>query len=226
MTSLFSEFDIWPAFWTTIQLTVVSAIGSLILGTIVAVFRLSPVSILRFFGTSYVNVFRNTPLTLIILSCSFVLYIQLGLKLANDSDPNFANTNAFRLAVVGLTVYHASYVCESLRSGVNTIPIGQAEAARSIGLTFAQTMREVILPQAFRGSVVPLGNTLIALTKNTTVAVVIGVAELASVLKNVTEKDPSSLNSAFLVTGLLFVLLTLPMGLGISMLGRRVAVKR
>ncbi|XAS75602.1 amino acid ABC transporter permease [Dermatophilaceae bacterium Sec6.4] len=226
MTSLFSEFDIWAAFWTTIKLTLLSGIGSLILGTIVAVLRLSPVRILRFFGTSYVNIFRNTPLTLIILSCSFVLYIQLGLKLANDSDPNFANSNTFRLAWIGLTVYHASYVCESLRAGVNTIPLGQAEAARSIGLTFAQSMREIILPQAFRGAVVPLGNTLIALTKNTTVAVVIGVNELSAVLKSVTERDPGSLNAAFLLIGLLFVLLTLPTGLSIGVLGRRVAVKR
>lgn len=226
MTGLFSEFAIWPAFWMTIKLTVFSAIGSLILGTIIAVLRLSPVAILRFFGTSYVNIFRNTPLTLIILSCSFVLYVQLGVKLANDADSNFANTNAFRLALIGLTVYHASYVCEALRSGVNTIPLGQAEAARSIGLTFAQSMREVILPQAFRGAVVPLGNTVIALTKNTTVAVVIGVNELAFVLKRVTEQDPSRLNQAFLLTGLLFILLTLPTGLGIGVLGRRLAVRR
>lgn len=226
MTSLFSDFDIWPAFWVTIQLTVLSAIGSLILGTIVAILRLSPIGILRFFGTSYVNIFRNTPLTLIILFCSFVLYVQLGIKLADDKDPSFATTNGFRLAIVGLIVYHASYVCEALRSGVNTIPLGQAEAARSIGLTFAQSMREVILPQAFRGAVVPLGNTLIALTKNTTVAVVIGVNGLALVLKTVTERDPGSLNAAFLVVGLLFVLLTLPMGLAIGTFGRRLAVKR
>ena len=226
MTSLFSDYPIWPAFWITIQLTIFGAIGSLILGTVVAVLRLSPIGILRFFGTSYINIFRNTPLTLLILASNFVLFIQLGIALANDKDPNFANSNNFRLALVGLIVYHAAYVCEALRSGVNTIPLGQAEAARSIGLTFAQSMREIILPQAFQGSVVPLGNTLIALTKNTTVAVTIGVLELASILRSVTERDPASLNAAFLVTGLLFVALTLPMGLAIGPLGRRVAVKR
>jgi len=226
VSSLISDFNIWSAFWVTIKLMVLSGLGSLILGTIVAILRLSPVSVLRFFGTAYINIFRNTPLTLIILFCSFVLYVQLGIKLASDSDPGFANTNSFRLAVVGLTVYHASYVCEALRSGVNTIPLGQAEAARSIGLTFAQSMREVILPQAFRGAVVPLGNTLIALTKNTTVAVVIGVNELAFVLKKITEDDPGSLNLGFLVVGLLFVATTLPMGLAIGAIGRRVAVKR
>ena len=226
MSSLFSDYQIWTALWATIRLTFFSAIGSLVVGTIVATLRLSPVGILRFVGTSYVNIFRNTPLTLIILSCSFVLYIQLGISLADSSDRAFADINGFRLAVVGLTVYHATYVCEALRSGFNTIPIGQAEAARSIGLTFSQTMREVILPQAFRGAVVPLGNTLIALTKNTTVAVTISVTELSAVLKTVTERDPSLLNMAFVVVGAFFVILTLPMGVATGWLGKRVAVKR
>lgn len=226
MASLFSDYQIWTALWTTVKLAVLSAIGSLILGTIIATLRLSPVGILRFVGTSYVNIFRNTPLTLIILSCSFVLYIQLGIALADSGDPKFADVNAFRLAIVGMTVYHATYVCEALRSGVNTIPLGQAEAARSIGLTFAQTMREVILPQAFRGAVVPLGNTLIALTKNTTVAVTIGVYELSGVLKTVTERDPGMLNLSFMVVGAFFILLTLPVGVGLGWLGKRVAVKR
>ncbi|MBB2891140.1 ABC transporter permease subunit [Flexivirga oryzae] len=226
MSSLFSDYQIWTALWATIRLTFFSAIGSLIVGTIVATLRLSPVGILRFVGTSYVNIFRNTPLTLIILSCSFVLYIQLGISLADSSDRAFADINGFRLAVVGLTVYHATYVCEALRSGFNTIPLGQAEAARSIGLTFSQTMREVILPQAFRGAVVPLGNTLIALTKNTTVAVTISVTELSAVLKTVTERDPGLLNMAFLVVGAFFVILTLPMGVATGWLGKRVAVKR
>lgn len=226
MSSLFSDYQIWTALWATVKLMILSAIGSLILGTIIATLRLSPVGLLRFVGTSYVNIFRNTPLTLIILSCSFVLYIQLGVSLADSSGRAFADVNGFRLAAVGMTVYHATYVCEALRSGVNTIPLGQAEAARSIGLTFSQTMRQVILPQAFRGAVVPLGNTLIALTKNTTVAVTIGVGELAGVLKTVTERDPGLLNLAFLVVGAFFVLLTLPMGVGLGWLGKRVAVKR
>lgn len=226
MSTLFSEFAIWSAFWMTIKLTVVSAIGSLILGTIVAVLRLSPAPMLRFLGTSYINVFRNTPLTLIMLTCNIVLWAKLGVTLANDKDPEFFNINNFRLAILALTVYHASYVCEALRSGVNTIPLGQAEAARSIGLSFTQSLREVVLPQAFRGSVVPLGNTLIALTKNTTVAVTIGVMEMAAVLAKVTEDDPALLNQAFFVNAALFVLLTLPVGLLISRLGKRLAVKR
>lgn len=226
MSQLFREFAVWSAFWVTIKLTVLSAVGSLVLGTVVAVLRLSPVPLLRFLGTSYVNIFRNTPLTLIILSCNLVLWAKLGVVLADQKDPKFFDINNFRLAVLGLTIYHATYVCEALRSGVNTIPLGQAEAARSIGLTFGQSLREVVLPQAFRGAIVPLGNTLIALTKNTTVAVTIGVAEMAAVLASVTEQDPAQLNQAFVISGALFVLLTLPVGLLLGRLGKRLAVKR
>ena len=210
----------------TIKLTVLAAIGSLVLGTIIAVLRMSPVPMLRFLGTSYVNVFRNLPLTLIILSMNLVLWAQLSISLADSKDPAYLDINNFRLAVLGLVIYHAAYVCESLRSGVNTIPLGQAEAARSIGLTFGQSLKEVVLPQAFRGAVVPLGTTLIALTKNTTIAVVIGVAEMAALLTAVTEKDPGLLNQAFLATAGLFVLLTLPTGVLIGHLGKKLAVKR
>ena len=78
---------------------------------------------------------------------------------------------------MALSTYHASFVAEAIRSGVNTVPQGQAEAARAIGLGFGPTLREVILPQAYRGAIAPLGNTVIALTKNTTVVATIGVAE-------------------------------------------------
>lgn len=226
MSDLVNQYHLFSALWMTVKLTLAGAVGSLILGTLVAVLRLSPVPMLRFLGTSYVNVFRNTPLTLIILSTNIVLWAQLGVSLADRKSPGYNDTNNFRLAVLGLVIYHASYVCEALRSGVNTIPLGQAEAARSIGLTFGQSLREVILPQAFRGAVVPLGNTLIALTKNTTVAVVIGVAEMAAVLSTVTENDPGLLTQAFIAAAVVFVLLTLPVGLLIGRLGKKLAVKR
>lgn len=226
MSTLFSDYDLLSALWMTIKLTIAAAIGSLVVGTLVAVLRMSPVPMLRFLGTSYVNIFRNTPLTLIILSCNLVLWAKLGVELADSKSPDFFTTNNFRLAVLGLTVYHAAYVCEALRSGVNTIPLGQAEAARSIGLTFSQSLREVILPQAFRGAIVPLGNALIALTKNTTVAVVIGVMEMAAMLAKVTEDDPGLLNQAFSASALAFVALTLPTGLLVGYLGKKLAVKR
>ncbi|WP_299448015.1 amino acid ABC transporter permease [uncultured Phycicoccus sp.] len=221
MGDILRNYDILGAFWVTIQLSVLSAVGALVIGTVIAVLRVSPVGILRTIGSLYVNLIRNTPLTLLmafsILGMTFILGLQLDEQ---------ATRNAYWWAVIMLAVYHAAFVCEALRSGVNTIPAGQAEAARSIGLTFAQSMREVLLPQAFRGSIAPLGSVLIALIKNTTVAaVILGTAESAGLLAEITENEGASLPT-FFIFALGFVILTLPIGIATTNLSRRLSVKR
>ena len=132
---------------------------------------------------------------------------------------------ARRDSVLGLTLYTAAFVCETVRAGVNTVPLGQAEAARSLGFTFGQNMRIVLLPQAFRAVMIPLGSVLIALTKNTTIASAIGVAEAALLMKEMIENT-----AALLVVGGIFaagfVVLTLPLGLLFGWLGKRLAVAR
>ncbi|HXL61624.1 MAG TPA: amino acid ABC transporter permease [Mycobacterium sp.] len=221
----FGKYDVVGAFWTTIQLTVYSAVGALILGTVLAAMRLSPVPMLNWIGTGYVNVVRNTPLTLIILFCSFGLSQTLGITLVDRNSPTSIVDSNFRLAVLGLTVYTAAFVCETVRSGVNTVPLGQAEAARSLGLTFGQNMRIVLLPQAFRAVISPLGSVLIALTKNTTIASAIGVAEAALLMKEMVENEAALL----LISGIFaagFVVLTLPVGLVFGWMGKRLAVAR
>ena len=221
----FGKYDVVGAFWTTIQLTVYSAVGALILGTVLAAMRLSPVPMLNWIGTGYANVVRNTPLTLIILFCSFGLSQTLGITLVDRNSPTSIVDSNFRLAVLGLTVYTAAFVCETVRSGVNTVPLGQAEAARSLGLTFGQNMRIVLLPQAFRAVISPLGSVLIALTKNTTIASAIGVAEAALLMKEMVENEAALL----LISGIFaagFVVLTLPVGLFFGWMGKRLAVAR
>jgi len=224
---VFTEYreEIFGAFWTTIQLTVFSAIGALVIGTVLAAMRLAPVPMLNWIGTSYVNVVRNTPLTLIILFCSFGLSQTLGITLADRQSPTFIADSGFRLALLGLTVYTAAFVCETVRSGVNTVPLGQAEAARSLGLTFGQNLGIVLLPQAFRAVIIPMGSVLIALTKNTTIASAIGVAEAALLMKEMIENT-----AAVLVVGGIFaagfVILTLPLGLFFGWLGKRMAVSQ
>lgn len=224
---VFTEYreEIFAAFWTTIQLTVFSAIGALVIGTVLAAMRLAPVPMLNWIGTSYVNVVRNTPLTLIILFCSFGLSQTLGVTLADRQSATFISDSGFRLAMLGLTVYTAAFVCETVRSGVNTVPLGQAEAARSLGLTFGQNLTIVLLPQAFRAVIIPMGSVLIALTKNTTIASAIGVAEAALLMKEMIENT-----AAVLVVGGIFaagfVVLTLPLGLFFGWLGKRMAVSQ
>jgi glutamate transport system permease protein len=217
--------QILEAFWTTVQLTIFSAVGALVLGTALAAMRLAPVPVLNWLGTTYVNVVRNTPLTLIILFCSFGLSQTLGITFVDSNSPTSIEDSNFRLAVLGLTVYTASFVCETVRSGVNTIPLGQAEAARSLGLTFGQNLRMILLPQAFRAVLIPLGSVLIALTKNTTITSAIGVAEAALLMKEMIE-NTAALLTIGAIFALGFVVLTLPLGLLFGWLGKRLAVAR
>lgn len=220
MGDIFAKYDIFGAFLVTIELALLSAIGALIIGTLVAILRLSPVPVLQLAGTSYVNLVRNTPLTVLMVSSILGVSFILGLSWSDN-----ARTNAFIWAVIVLSVYHAAFVCEALRSGVNTIPVGQAEAARSIGLTFQQSLTEVILPQAFRGSIAPLGSTLIALIKNTTVVAVIGVADAANLMAVIIENETGGV-LVFGIFALGFVILTLPVGIWFTSLSRKLAVKR
>ncbi|MCZ4511277.1 amino acid ABC transporter permease [Streptomyces sp. ActVer] len=221
MFDFLEGYDLWGAFWTTVQLTVLSAVGSLIWGTLLAAMRVGPVPLMRGFGTAYVNIVRNIPLTVIILFTSLGLNQTFEVTLGSDQ---IATTN-FRLAVLGLIVYTSAFVCEALRSGINTVPVGQAEAARAIGLNFTQVLTLVVLPQAFRSVVGPLANVLIALTKNTTVAAAIGVAEAATLMKEMIENEAQLvLISAVFAFG--FVCLTLPTGLILGWVSKKVAVKR
>ncbi|MEU1179452.1 amino acid ABC transporter permease [Streptomyces sp. NPDC005820] len=221
MFDFLEGYDVLGAFWMTVKLTALSAVGSLVWGTLLAAMRVSPVPLMRTFGTTYVNIVRNIPLTVIILFCSAGLADVFHVTLGGD---NF-KIQGFRLAVLGLIAYTAAFVCEALRSGINTVPLGQAEAARAIGLGFSQTLRLIILPQAFRAVIGPLANVLIALTKNTTVAAAIGVAEAAYLMKTMIENEAQTLLiGAVFAFG--FVVLTLPTGLILGWLGKRLAVKR
>jgi len=221
VTALFAEYDVWGAFFMTIKLTLGGAVGALVIGTVIAIFRVSPVGVLQRVGAWYVTIFRNTPLTLILALCMLGLSNILAIQLSDN-----LNENAFRWAVVGLAFYHASFVAEAIRSGVNTVPRGQAEAARSIGLAFMPTLRYVVLPQAFRGAIAPLGNTMIALTKNTTVAATIGVAEAAYLMRNMIEFSSQYYIATFFIMATGFVVLTLPMGVLFTWLSNRLAVAR
>lgn len=224
MFDFLSDYDdpsLLGAFWTTVQLTVLSGVGSLVWGTLLAAMRVSPVPLMRGFGTAYVNIVRNIPLTVIIVFTSLGLADIFGVTMgASDFE-----VQGFRLATLGLVAYTAAFVCEAIRSGINTVPLGQAEAARAIGLNFSQTLRLIILPQAFRSVIGPLANVLIALTKNTTVAAAIGVAEAALLMKEMIENEAQTLLiGAVFAFG--FVVLTLPTGLILGWLSKRLAVKR
>jgi glutamate transport system permease protein len=204
-----------------LKLTGASAVLALVLGVLLAAMRVSPIPVLRLFGAAWVNIFRNTPLTLIIFFCYFGLYSTLGLTLSED-----LVRNIYWLGVVGLSTYTAAFVCEAVRSGINTVPPGQAEAARAIGLTFAQTLRIVVLPQAGRAVVAPLGSILIALCKNSTIVGTIGLMESSSVMKDLINSYGNAGILIFAVFAGVFALLLIPTGYFFGWLANRLAVRR
>ncbi|GAA4187728.1 amino acid ABC transporter permease [Microbacterium oryzae] len=178
MGTLLDNLDLWGlALGNTVRLFVVSGLMALVLGLIVGAMRVSPVPIARAVGTVYVNFVRNTPLTLIFF------FFALGFPALKLVDVSYTT-----LAILALGFYTATYVAETLRSGINTVPVGQAEAARAIGLSFGQVMTLVVLPQAVRSVVPPMMSVLIALLKNTTIAAGFSVIELGAMRANLSER--------------------------------------
>lgn len=219
---LFSNYNIPAAFWVNIQLTFWAAIGATVLGTVLALMRVSPAPSLQLAGAFYVNVVRNTPLTIIIMLGFAGVLGALQIRLVSNP-----LQNVFIVAVLGLAAYHAAFVCEAIRSGVNTVPLGQAEAARAIGLPFLPAARLILFPQAIRGAIAPLGNVLIALIKNTTVAAVGSVAtETSSVMKTMIEFNGNLAFLIFMIFAVGYVILVVPVGIITTSLSKKLAVAR
>ena len=220
--SLFQSYNVPAAFLVNLELTFWSAIFSAILGIILVVMRISPISSMRRVAAGYVELFKNMPLTIIMVFMVLGVFAQLKISFSDNFDTNF-----FWLAVVGLSLYTAAFVCESLRSGINTVPLGQAEAARAMGLNFMQSATLIIMPQALRGSVAPLGNTLIALLKNSTVAAAASVAtETSSLMSEMIEFRPDVIVQIFLIFAFGYVILIIPIGMLTTYLSNKLAVRR
>jgi glutamate transport system permease protein len=202
-------------FLVTLRLLGWSGLFAAVIGTVLAAMRVSPIAPLRAFGTSYVNVFRNTPLVVLFL-IAVVALPAIGIL----------QGSFFWRAVAALSVYTAAFVCESLRSGINTVDPGQAEAARSIGMTFGKSLRIVVLPQAFRAVIPPLASVYIALAKNTSVAGAFGVTDATYQLSNLNRDFPDELYLSFLGIALGYIAIVAVISGTANRLERRVAVGR
>jgi len=202
-------------FLVTLRLLGWSGLFAAVIGTVLAAMRVSPIAPLRAFGTSYVNVFRNTPLVVLFL-IAVVALPAIGVL----------QGSFFWRAVAALSVYTAAFVCESLRSGINTVDPGQAEAARSIGMTFGKSLRIVVLPQAFRAVIPPLASVYIALAKNTSVAGAFGVTDATYQLSNLNRDFPDELYLSFLGIALGYIAIVAVISGTANRLERRVAVGR
>jgi glutamate transport system permease protein len=191
-----------------VALFLIAGVLSLVFGTLLVAFRVGPVPVLSRAIAVYVTLVRNTPL-LIVLIFFRIAGPKIGIQF-NFVDVRIGDirlNNLFAACVVGLTVYTSVFVCEAIRSGVNAVSLGQAEAARAIGLPFAGVMREVVLPQAFRASVPPLASVQIALLKNTTVAGALGVFEAFARMRGLTNDYATQRIGIFLTFALVFVVL-------------------
>jgi len=194
----------FTAFGRTIEMMIMAGVLALVLGFVLAALRVSPIPLGRLVGTAYVNLVRNTPLLLIMLIFVFGLP-ELGVNPSLNLNTLFGTSlpllsfNAFYIfATSALGIYTAAFVCEAVRSGINSIAVGQAEAARSVGMTFGQTLQLVVLPQAFRAVIPPLASTLIAMTKNSSVAAAVGVTEATFLMKKLINDNADQLLVIFL----------------------------
>jgi glutamate transport system permease protein len=202
------------AFRTTLSLTALAAVGALVLGTLIAAMRVSPVPPLRWAGTLYVTLVRNTPLTVVFFLAAFGLP-QLDVK-----------ASFFTFAIIALTVYTAAFVAEAVRSGINSVAAGQAEASRSIGMTFGQTLGLVVLPQAFRNIIPPLASVFIALLKNTSIASAFAVGEATQRMAGLINANGNAVLWIIAATALGYVVLALTASFLFSRLERVLAVAR
>jgi glutamate transport system permease protein len=205
--------ELWAGIQVTLLITVIGFAGALVLGVLIAAARISPLPGLRLVGTAYVEAFQNIPLLVWLIIFVFALPV-IGIIYP-----------LVTTAIVVLILYHAAPVAEAVRTGVNTVAVGQGEAARALGFSTTQTLRKIVLPQALRAVIQPLGNIFIALTMNTALAAAVGVVELTAAANrvNLAEAQPIAV---FVGSGLVYMVITLVVGLGAGVLERRVAIRR
>lgn len=201
-------------FGVTLQLAAISAVIALLLGTVLAAFRVSPIPPLRWFGAAYVETIRNTPLTIVFF---FMVFVAPRLDLLLPFKTS---------AIVALSLYTAAFVCEAVRSGINSVATGQAEAARAIGMTFSVSLSQIVLPQAMRSIVPPLTNVFVALTKNTSIASGFFVLELFRTGRTLAIRNPSDALWMLGGVAILYLCVTVPAGVGASRLEKKVAIAR
>ncbi|WHY77225.1 amino acid ABC transporter permease [Neobacillus sp. WH10] len=197
-------------FKNTVLASIIALIGSFIIGVIVAVMRIAPIKPLNWIGSAYVEFIRNIPLLII----AFFFYIGL---------PAIGVTlSGFVAGTIALAIYTASFIAEAIRAGIQSVPKGQMEAARSSGLTYLQAMRIIILPQAIKIVIPPIGNQFINLVKNSAILGMIAGLDLMYFGDLVSSQTFVTFD-VYIFVGMFYLVLTIPLSLGVGYLEKRLA---
>lgn len=213
ITDNFPQFA--SGFWMTLRVVVVALAIALVMGTVIAAFRAAPTRLLRWIGGFYVETFRNLPL-LVLLIILFAGLRRMGLPLGQ-----------FTAGAIGLGIYTSAYVAEAIRSGIFAVGKGQIEASLSLGFSYGETLRKIVLPQAIRTVIPPIGNLIIAMIKNSAVigASLIALQDLLKEARIVNSATPKT-NEIFFWAAVGYLMLTIPTTFLVRYLERRLAIRR
>lgn len=198
MEILFHDYagDLLAGIWLTVQLTCVGFGGGFVLGTVLAVCRISPIPPLRIAGTIYVEFFRNVPLV------ALLLLVVYGLPYAG------VNLGYFWSVILAIVAVGAAFACETIRTGVNAVDKGQVEAARSLGLTFFGIAQHLVIPQALRTVIGPMVTLFIGVLLSSSLAAVVGMRELTATVGFINNREALGLVT-FAVAAAVYVILSL-----------------
>ena len=199
MINIFSKFSsqLFVGLGWTILSSVIALFFSLIIGTIFAIMEVVPSKVMRVIGHAYVEIMRNIPL--LVITMFFYLVIPMYV----------VKINGFTAGTIGLTLYTSAFIAETIRSGIQSVSSGQMEGARSTGMTYWQAMRYIILPQAFKIVIPPLGNQFVNLVKNSSVLAFVAGFDLMYQANSIASATFDTINS-YLVVGVLYLIVTLP----------------
>ena len=213
---------LWKGFQYTVQLTAMSAVGGLFFGTLLAMARLSSLKLLSNFAAGYVNLMRSIPLVLVIFWFFFLVPMILQGVTGGDRPPQ---VGAERTAIITFIMFEAAYFCEIMRAGIQSIPKGQVYSAYALGLTYGQSMRLIILPQAFRNMIPVLLTQTIILFQDTSLVYVISATDFVGAAAKVAQRD-SRLIEMYLFVAAVYFVLCFTLSVLVKRLQRKIAIIR
>ena len=213
---------LWKGMQYTLHLTAIAALGGLFFGTLLALARLSPIKPLSMFAAGYVNLMRSIPLVLVIFWFFFLVPVILQVAMGYERPPQ---VGAERTAIITFIMFEAAYFCEIMRAGIQSIPRGQVHAAQALGLNYSQTMRLVVLPQAFRNMIPVLLTQTIILFQDTSLVYVISATDFVGAAAKIAQRD-GRLIEMYLFVAVVYFIICFTLSLAVRQLQRKIAVIR